>query len=925
ERLRELLTDSGAAVLLTRYSLAGAFVGVRAEVIRLDTDAPVIERERPSRPVRRVAPESLAYVIYTSGSTGRPKAVEVSHSSLANLVGWHLRAYGVTPCDRATQVASLAFDASVWEVWPYLAAGASVHAAPEEARLSMPRLLGWLAEERITLLFLPTPLAEELLELAADAPEDLALRTLLVGGDRLRRAPERLLPFRVVNHYGPAEATVVSTWGPVETRERGRAERPPSIGRPVDNASAYVLGGAVEPMPLGASGELWIGGTGLARGYAGRPDLTAERFRPDPFAGRPGARFYRTGDLVRSLSSGDLEFVGRADRQVKVRGVRVEPAEVEAALLLCAGVRAAVVVPRQDLPGGLGLLGCVVPAAGTSLAEDALRQALSGRLPEPMVPRRFLFLESLPLTVNGKLDRRLLAELPLGEGEDLQTAPRTPVEEVLAGLFAEVLAVERIGVENGFFELGGHSLLATRLVSRVRSAFGVELPLSELFDHPTVAELARWLGVRSWRESVPVPPLEPVARGANLPLSFAQERLWFLHQLDPASPAYNIPLAVHLSGALCPEALAAALTEVTRRHETLRTTFRAVDGEARQIVSEPAPFAFPLIDLSALPSPRREAEIWNLEAGEARRPFDLSRGPLFRALLLRIATAEHRVLATFHHIVGDGWSLRVLLREVAAAYPAFRDGHPVPLPGLPVQYGDFAVWQRRWLAGSVLDDQLGYWTRRLAGAPPVLELPLEKPRPAIQRFRSATRVRVLPADLADAVRRLGRSSRTTVFMVVLAAWKVLLARYSGQLDLVVGAPIAGRTRGETEGLIGFFLNTLALRTDLSGDPEFAVILARVRKTTLDAYLHQDVPFERLLEELRPERDLSRTPVFQVMLNGLDFDSGQAEEVRLPGLAVELAPVGEPAARFDIEIYASSRASAIDLRLIYDRDLFSEAQ
>ncbi|HEX7242084.1 MAG TPA: condensation domain-containing protein, partial [Longimicrobiaceae bacterium] len=841
------------------------------------------------------------------GSTGTPKGVLVTHGGLANLVGWHLEAFGVTEGDRATQLAGLGFDASVWEIWPCLAAGATLHLVDdEETRASPAALRDFLLEHGITVAFAPTPVAEGMLGL--EWPEDAPLRTLLTGGDALRSWPAPGLPFALVNNYGPTENTVVATSGEVAP---GGTARAPGIGRAVAGVRAYVLDGALEPAPAGVPGELYLGGAGVARGYLGDPAATAAKFVPDPFSPEPGARLYRTGDRARRASDGALDFLGRTDAQVKVRGFRVEPGEVEAVLLRHPGVREAAVVARRDAPGGTRLAAYVVPADGGPSA-DALRAHARGLLPEYMVPSAWVFLPSLPLTPSGKTDRRALPA-PVYEAAPASPAPRTPAEDLLAGIWGEVLGLGGVGTRDDFFALGGHSLLATQVVSRVRRAFGVELPLRALFEAPTVEALARRVeAARADGSGVAAPPVTPVGREGPLPLSFAQERLWFLEQMRPGEGAYTIPVALRLTGALDAAVLEGAVTELVRRHEALRTVFPARGGRPVQVVRPAEPVSLPVESSVDVPGVVRE---------EMVRPFDLEAGPVFRARLARLGADEHLLLLTMHHVVSDGWSVGVLLRELGALYRALAAGEPPSLPEPPVQYGDFAAWQRAHLTDEVLDGQLAYWRSRLAGAPPVLEIPADRPRPPVPSFRGASHAFVLPPELAERVRAAGRAAGATPFMLLLAAFQLLLSRYAGEDDVVVGTPVAGRTRTELEGTVGFFANTLALRGDLSGDPTFAELLARVRETTLGAFAHQDLPFERLVEELRPGRDLSRNPLFQVLFVLQNTPTGALDAGEL---RISVEPVESTASKFDLTLALEERGGALAGTLEYAAELFDPA-
>ncbi|RYZ33734.1 MAG: non-ribosomal peptide synthetase, partial [Myxococcaceae bacterium] len=738
--------------------------------------------------------------------------------------------------------------------------------------------------------------------------------------NRLVQALYALPQVKEVNNlYGPTEDTTYSTHARVE---RG-AKTEPRIGRPLEGTQAYVLDAKGQPVPVGVPGELYLGGEGLARGYLGQPGLTAERFIPDGFSEEAGARLYRTGDKVRWGRDGTLEYLGRMDFQVKVRGFRIELGEVEAALGAQPSIRDVVVVVREDAPGDKRLVAYVVAQAGQTVDATSLRSALKGRLPEYMVPSAFVTLEALPLNANGKVDRKALPKPEVGvERTHVYVAPRTQTEQVLASLWEAVLGVKQVGAQDSFFELGGHSLLATQAVSRIRTAFNVELSLRALFEAPTVAELALKVdSARSAGLALVAPRLEALPRTGREPLSFAQQRLWLLDQLQPGGASYNLPMAVRLTGTVGVEALHRTFNELMRRHESLRTTFQVHDGQPFQVVAPAQEVAWSLMALDGVPESQRETELRSRVSAEALRPFDLSQGPLFRVTLVRLSATEHVLVLVMHHIVSDGWSMDVLVREVGALYGAYAAGRVSPLPELAVQYADYAAWQRGWLKDEVLEAQLSWWREQLEGAPHALELPTDRPRPAVQRFHGASASLLLPRQLNETLKTLAREEGATSFMVLLAAWQVLLARYSGQDDISVGTPIAGRNRTELEGLIGFFVNTLVVRTKLEEGASFRQVLRQVKETTLGAYAHQEVPFEKLVEQLKPERDLSRTPLFQVMFTMQTVSAHKAEVRPSEGLTLRSLGTEGATAKFDLTLGMAETEQGLAASLEYNTDLY----
>jgi amino acid adenylation domain-containing protein len=927
ERLSFMLDNARVSILLTQEHLLEKLSDAGARVVCLDADRASIDGRNADSPRVRVRGENPAYVIYTSGSTGRPKGVVISHAAICNHMMWMQSAFPLDTSDAVLQKTPFSFDASVWEFYAPLMAGARLVMAEPGGHQDSSYLVKAIEEERITTLQTVPALLRMLLA-EPGFKRCRSLKRVFCGGEPLtvdlrEQLYGQLDAVKLYNLYGPTEATVeVSSW----ECERGGGGRVVPIGRPIANAQMYVLDRHLKPVAWGAVGELYLGGAGLARGYLNLPALTAEKFIPDPFGTQPGARLYRTGDLARHLSGGEVEFLGRADHQVKVRGFRIELGEIEAVLMEHPSVRETVALAREGAAEEKQLVAYLVAAVeGQPPADHELRGHLKERLPDYMTPAAFVVLERLPLTPNGKVDRAALPPPPSRpefEAEGGHDAPCTLLEETLAGIWSELLGVESPGVHDDFFELGGHSLLATQLMSRVRETFQVELSVRRLFESPTLAGLASVVEAElRASQGVSAPPIRRASREQPLPLSFAQQRLWFLDQLEPGSISYNSPLAVRLSGTLDTDALARTLDELTRRHEALRTHFAELDGQPVQVVEPVAACRLELVELSDAPSEDVEAAAQRLAAQEAARPFDLGRGPLLRATLLQLAETEHVLLVTMHHIISDGWSLGVLVKEVAALYEAFAEGRPSPLAELPIQYADFAVWQREWLQGDALENLLDYWRGKLGGALPELRLPLDHPRPAVRTPSGAHQTRHLPVDLADEVRALSRVEGSTVFMTLLAAFQLLLSRYSQQEDILTGTAIANRNRGETEGLIGFFVNMLVLRTDLSGDPTFAELLKRVREVALGAYAHQDVPFERLVEEFAPERSASRTPLVQVAFG---LNNSPMPAMHLPGLTLKPLEIEEDAGRFDLTLWLTDDAGTLVATWYYNTDLFEPA-
>ncbi|WP_016698541.1 condensation domain-containing protein, partial [Actinoalloteichus spitiensis] len=854
-------------------------------------------------------------MIYTSGSTGTPKGVVVPHRAVVR-VAWETDHLPVGPGDVVAQLASLSFDAATLEIWGALLNGAAV-AVPRPGVLSVPELGEFLGEYAVTGLWLTAGLFHEVVD--TDVAVLSGVRYLLAGGDVLspshcRRVVEAVPGVRLVNGYGPTENTVFTTVQVVGASVvQGRGSVP--IGSPVAGSGVVVLDRWLRPVPVGVPGELYTSGAGLGHGYVDRPGLTASRFVADPFDAA-GGRVYRTGDRVRWLPDGVLEFVGRVDDQVKVRGFRIEPGEVEAALVGQSGVARAVVVVREDTPGARRLVGYVVPAEGHVVDGGQVREELRSRLPEYLVPAAVVVLEALPLTGNGKVDR---AALPAPEFQPSQgyLAPRTDTEKVLCEVWSEVLGVDPVGIDADFFALGGDSILSLKAVSRARDALGTNISARALFDHPTVAGLAAQVRGQDDFGQTQAAPITPADRSRPLPLSFAQERLWFLNEFAPASAEYNSGLAFRLTGELDVTALRTAVDGLVERHEALRTTFGTLDDQGVQVIRGAVAVPFTTHDLSELDESSRSAELDKILASEIARPFDLGEGPLLRLVLIRERPNTHVLVLPMHHIVTDGWSMGVITRELGSLYAAAARGLSAPLPAPPVQYADYAVWQRAQLEGDSLDEQLAYWRDQLTDVVP-LELPTDRPRPAVRTSRGAVRTFEIHSDLAMRLADLGRTRGGSLFMTLTALTQLMLARTSGQTDVAVGTVTSGRERPEVEDLVGFFVNTLVLRTRVDERSTFSQLLSDVRETVLSAFANQDVPFSRLIEELVPERDTSRTPLVQALVV---LQNAPSELPELPGLEVTECDLPREVAQFDLTLQFQETASGLAGVVEYSIDLF----
>src|SRR5437660_2245334 len=919
ERLAYMLEHSQITLLLTQQRLVQRLPSPTAEVCSLDTGWPEIAETPTTNPERRTTVGHLAYVIYTSGSTGTPKGVMVSHTAICNHMYWMQRTFPLTEHDSILQKTPFSFDASVWEFFAPLFTGAKLVMARVGGHADVQYLTATIHQMNITVLQLVPILLSHLLE-EPGFWACTSLRQVFSGGEPLSPVTVRTfvehMHADLYNLYGPTETTVDTT---IWHCQRQDDETAIPIGRPISNVQTHVLDSQVRPVPIGVAGELYIGGVGVARGYLHRPALTAEKFLPDPFSPQPGARLYRTGDQVRYRLDGTIEFLGRIDQQVKIRGFRIELGEIETVLGQHPGVLDCVVVARERIQGEKQLVAYVVSQPGQLLTSAELRDYLGTKLPAYMLPAFFVTLSAFPLTPNGKVDRLALARLDVTVGEEgsQERTPRTPTEEILLGIWQRLLQQQHLGPVSQFFACGGHSLLATLLIARIRQAFEVELPVQAIFRSPVLKDLAQVIDAARQQWLSALPPTEP-GQSDTPPLSFGQERLWFLDQLTPGDITYHSPLGFVLRGPLQVEVLQGSLSALLQRHAILRTTFAVREGQPIQVIAPSLVLPLLVLDLSTLPVAERETVLQQHIGEEMARPFDLEQGPLQRYRLLRLSEQAHALLLLWHHSISDGWSVGIFLRELSELYAAGYAGDPSPLPPLTLQYADYALWQRQQ-AGEV-DRRLDYWRHHLAGLPPLLALPTDRPRPGVQTFVGTSLAFQLPAALARGVRQVSQREQATLYMSLLAAFQVLLARYSGQRDIVVGSPIAGRTRVELEGMIGFLVNTLALRVQMEDNPSFREVVQRVREVTLQAYAHQDVPFEQVVQALQPDRDLSHSPLFQVMFM---LQNQEPVELCLPALSSTPLSIPSRIAKFDLTMTLMEEGQAIQGEIVYNTDLFDE--
>jgi amino acid adenylation domain-containing protein len=917
ERVAYVLQDCKAQVLLTQEKSRFRVTDMHCRVVSLDTDWDQIDTESAANPRIPVTAANAAYVIYTSGSTGTPKGVIGLHGATRNRLEWMYRRYPFLADEVCCQKTSLSFVDSIWEIFGPLLHGVPLVILPDDVVKDVNRFINELNKARVTRLVLVPSLLRAMLETEDAIGTRLSrLKSWTCSGEALpsvlvRRFQEQLPGAALLNLYGSSEAAADVTYYDVEASEP--ADSIP-LGRPIANTGIYILDRNLRPVPIGVVGNIYIAGEGLARGYLARPELTAEKFIPHPFANEPGQRLYNTGDLGRFRKDGAIEYKGRTDHQVKIRGSRVELGEVESALLTHPGILEGIVLVQPD-NSGENQLTAYVRARSAAPSAREVRAYLRDKLPEFMAPAMVVVLDDFPRTASGKVDRlRLPPAVPAGAD---YVAPRTLTEEIVAGVMADVLKLDHVGVDDDFFELGGHSLLIPRLTSRLNELFGVELPLRALFDNSRISELAETIAsLRDRNAAEPDMPLVALSRNGQVPLtvplSFAQESLWAIDQISPQTGAYNISRALRLQGTLNIVALQSSVNAIVARHEALRTVFKSEDGKPVGLVNTDTKIDVVTKDLSEL----TEADVRTRVAEEGRQPFNLAVGPLLRVTLLRLAEHEHILVTTMHHIISDIWSMGIFFDELVSGYNSLLAGSELRTETLSLQYADFAAWQRRLLEANRLNHSLDYWQKNLAGAPPITDLPAYCERPAVRSFQGARCLFDIPANLTAALKKLARAERVTLFMTLLGAFQTLLWTYTKHDDVVIGCPSAGRRPG-TENVIGYFVNTLAVRTSLSGNPTFRELMDLVAEVILGALTHEHVPYAMVVERLQPKRKLDHNPLFQVWFV-LQPDSTERRD--FAGLIVEPYPIDSEVTRHDLQLTIWESSSILKAALTYNTDI-----
>jgi len=917
DRVEYILHDSGATTLITDNNLSNSISNDQLPIFKWDTDSNTLSAQPDTNPENLSDPQNLAYIIYTSGSTGKPKGTLLQHRGAVNTAMSLGKTFQFNPGRRVLQFASIGFDASVAEILGALLNGAVLHLISKDTILSESGLADLLRQQKISSVILPPSVLAVLDH--TDLPD-----IQVVGSAGEACTPDiasRWAEGRTfINGYGPTESTVAATLFTVDLDSIGHTV---PIGSAMHNARVYVLDAQMRPQPLGIPGELHISSVGLARGYLNRPDLSAEKFIPDPFSTVPGTRLYKSGDLVRWLPDGNLEFLGRIDHQIKLRGFRIELGEIENALTEFPSIKNAAVILREDEPDQKYLAAYLITATKEKIDRTSLLKFLKERLPEYMMPAVIIEMDAFPLTPSGKINRKALPipdEAARVHSEKI--APRTPIEELLVSLCSRVLHMNEVGINDNFFEIGGHSLLATQMMSRIRDAFEVELPLKDFYENPVISDLALKIEqLRRMDNRLAAPAIERIKSDQDIPLSFSQQRLWFLDQLAPGSANYNIPTVLRLKGTLNIESLNQSLNTIIQRHEVLRTIFVEKSGNPIQVVQDFEAIELPVTDLSHLSLQNAEEQARKRVSEELSATFDLSSGPLFKGRLFKLAHDDYVVTFVMHHTITDGWSMGILVKELATIYPALISGEPHVLDDMTLQYADYSVWQRNWLQGDVLQQQLDFWKELIGENPEVLELPLDYSRPAMQTFSGKTLNMILPAELKEKLKAFSQKEGSTLFMTLLSIFKTLMHRYSGQDQITTGTPIANRTQSVTESLIGFFVNTLVLKADFSSVTDFRSLLKQIREMTLQAYAHQDLPFEKLVDALQHERDMSHSPLFQAAFIMQNMEIGS---LKLPDLSLHPFEAENSISKYDLTLNAAETDSGIECHFEYNTDLFLES-
>lgn len=929
ERIVWLLADAKVGLVVTQARCVNKLPQAGLQLIVLDAAESALSNQPTSNPPASAQLDNLAYMIYTSGSTGTPKGALITHRNVARLFSSTEAWFNFNAHDVWSLFHSFAFDFSVWEIWGALLYGGQVVVVPFMTTRNPAGFYQLLVDEGVTVLN-QTPSAFRQL-IISDAehvlPSRLALRYVIFGGEALNVGA--LQPWferhgdarpQLVNMYGITETTVHVTYRPLSMHDVENPQSSP-IGTAIPDLDLFVLDDHCQPVPLGITGELYVGGAGLARGYWNRPELTNERFIKHPFS--ETGRLYKTGDLVRRLANNEIEYLGRRDNQVKIRGFRIELGEIQATLMSHPAISDAIVAVNTISADDQRLVAYLVTQPNQVPRFSQLRTFLKQRLPEYMVPTSFIMLESIPLTANGKIDYRALpSQQQTKQLERSQpiAAPTSVTEQSLIAIWSNLLGVAQVGIQDNFFDLGGHSLLATQVISRVREVFNVSLNLRDFFLNPTIKGLASVIEQANQNpEQTPIIAIHKADPHARLPLSYAQQRIWFLAQIDPTSSFYTVPVALEITGPLQVAALERTLTEIVQRHHALRTLFVSHEGQTLQQVQAAQPIQLPIYDLSDLTGEAQETAINQVLEQEINQPFQLDRDQLLRGRLLKLASTKHVLGLSIHHIAFDDWSQGILFDEMTKLYHAFANNQVSPLPELALQYPDFAAWQRQWLQGEVLQNQLNYWKQQLSGKLPLLEMPLDYPRPSVQSFNGAHEMLSIEPELYRQLNQLARDNEATMFMLLMAAWAILLNRYSNQTDIVIGTPIANRNRQELEGIIGFFANTLAIRADLTGDPTIQQVMQRIRETALNGYSHQDLPFDLLVSELLPERQANRSPIFQAML--VLQNASQSSSLDLAEVQIAPRSVETNSAKFELSLVLYDNGSSIDAWIEYNTDLF----